>query len=307
MEITVWNVFFMLLAVIPVSKMLSTIFMKLIVRIGTVNEDKWAMIGLGAIGATVGALASKGGMLNNLYTGNRNNVSPGGGVTSAALHNIGGGSPGGGGPSASPGGGLSGTVINNQGAIDSAPYRFNNQHNMSGNSAQGGGEDSMGSGFYGANPIAGNAPSGLGGQRYNSSQYDFIPEKGNRSLGDIMKLSGQAGDKAARGMGFLGTAASFPVPPAAPLTAASFAAVGKTTVGTVSTLSNLRQEFKERRSQGQSTSQILSDLTGSNNRIAATTQIASAALLSPLGHKVAAKGSSFTGNLANWGVNKFNN
>jgi hypothetical protein len=54
MELTVWEIFFMLLTVIPVSRMLHSIFMKLIARIGTVDEEKWGAIGLGAIGTMVG-------------------------------------------------------------------------------------------------------------------------------------------------------------------------------------------------------------------------------------------------------------
>ena len=57
MEITVWQVFFMLLTIIPASKMLSSIFMKLIARVGTVDEEKWAAIGLGSLGGLMGMYA----------------------------------------------------------------------------------------------------------------------------------------------------------------------------------------------------------------------------------------------------------
>lgn len=84
--ITVWQTFFMLLTVIPVSKMLSSIFMKLVARVGTVDEDKWAMIGLGAIGATVGLMRSGGGGM----PGMRNTPTPG----AVSINGSGGSNPG---------------------------------------------------------------------------------------------------------------------------------------------------------------------------------------------------------------------
>ncbi|SHE98368.1 hypothetical protein SAMN02745218_01212 [Desulfofundulus australicus DSM 11792] len=56
-KVTVWQTFFMLLTVIPASKMLSSIFMKLIARVGTVDEEKWAAIGIGSLGGLAGMYA----------------------------------------------------------------------------------------------------------------------------------------------------------------------------------------------------------------------------------------------------------
>ena len=51
-EITLWQLFFVLLAIIPVSKMFSMIFMNFLARIGTVDEDVWAAKGLGIMVAS---------------------------------------------------------------------------------------------------------------------------------------------------------------------------------------------------------------------------------------------------------------
>jgi len=60
-RITLWALFFGLIAVIPISKMFSTIFMSLLARIGTVDEDQWAARGLGVLGglALLGATTGK--------------------------------------------------------------------------------------------------------------------------------------------------------------------------------------------------------------------------------------------------------
>ena len=53
-KITVWEVFFLLLTIIPVGKMMSSIFMSMIARVGTVDEEKVAGIGLGALAGAAG-------------------------------------------------------------------------------------------------------------------------------------------------------------------------------------------------------------------------------------------------------------
>lgn len=52
-----WDIFFMLLVIIPTSKMMHSIFMRLIQRIGTVDEERWAAIGSGALGTITGMMA----------------------------------------------------------------------------------------------------------------------------------------------------------------------------------------------------------------------------------------------------------
>ena len=51
------DVFFMLMVIIPVSKMMHNIFMKLIQRIGTVDEEKWAALGMAGLGSLAGLAA----------------------------------------------------------------------------------------------------------------------------------------------------------------------------------------------------------------------------------------------------------
>lgn len=53
-DITIFQLFMVMVAIIPVSKMMSTIFMNLISRIGTVDEDKWAARSMGMIGGLFG-------------------------------------------------------------------------------------------------------------------------------------------------------------------------------------------------------------------------------------------------------------
>jgi hypothetical protein len=64
-KITLWQLFFVLLAIIPVSKMFSMIFMNFLARIGTVDEDAWAMKGLGIMGGMVALGKASAGALKN--------------------------------------------------------------------------------------------------------------------------------------------------------------------------------------------------------------------------------------------------
>lgn len=108
----------MLLMVIPISRMLSSIFMKFIARVGTVNEEKWAAMGMGSIltiaAAASGAFRKRGGFPgrgggggNGGGEGSRLNEAggPGGGPSSVAMDALGiSGSPG------DPGGAGSGGI-----------------------------------------------------------------------------------------------------------------------------------------------------------------------------------------------------
>ncbi|MCR4443261.1 MAG: pilin [Peptococcaceae bacterium] len=49
-----WDVLFMLMVIIPVSKMMHNVFMKLIQRIGTVDEEKWAAAGATGLAGLAG-------------------------------------------------------------------------------------------------------------------------------------------------------------------------------------------------------------------------------------------------------------
>ncbi|NYE57137.1 pilin [Carboxydothermus ferrireducens] len=65
-EITVWEVFFLLVTIIPVSKMLSSIFMSLVARAGTVDEERVAGIGLGALASAAGTIMMAGRFMGGL-------------------------------------------------------------------------------------------------------------------------------------------------------------------------------------------------------------------------------------------------
>lgn len=101
-KLTVWELFFMLLTVIPVSRMMHSIFMKLIVRIGTVDEEKWGAIGLGTLGSIIGgaymlgkvAVGSLGGRnpFTGAFSGGTKALTTGGAAPSTipgvTLHNV---------------------------------------------------------------------------------------------------------------------------------------------------------------------------------------------------------------------------
>ncbi len=68
-NITLWQLFFVLIAIIPVSKMFSTIFMSFLARIGTVDEDMWATRGLGIMGGMVALGKAGAGAIKNTPVG----------------------------------------------------------------------------------------------------------------------------------------------------------------------------------------------------------------------------------------------
>lgn len=299
-KITVWETFFMLLTVIPVSKMLSSIFMKLVARVGTVDEDKWAMIGLGAIGATFG-LMKKGGLMGGLTGLSGGSAGPG---------NITPGPPG----PPDPAGSLSGPAVPGAGNINAG---VSGNAGIQGRSMSGGNFTFAGNG---AAPGPGgqrnntmNESSALGtenlevaanGTNYgtfqNHGQTAQYPEIGRRNLNDIINISGQTGNKAAGTMAKVGAASSFAVPEVAPAMAGIYALAGKATGGFASATYSLAQEVRTRRQNGQSFWQAMQDITGTNNRVAATTQVATALALSPMGRRVAGLGTQVTGRAINW-------
>lgn len=285
-KITAWEVFFMLLAVIPVSKMLSSIFMKLVARVGTVDEDRWAMIGLGAIGATFG-LMKKGGMLGGI-----GGISGGGGNPAPPTGNF--APPA---PPVFPGGpGVSGTSpgsagITGQSGATASSTGVAGQPGVSGFREQGY--------TYSYQNMAG----GTTGQKYNQGGAVFnsvntttaVPPKGQRNLNDIINISGRTGNRAAGAAARFGAASSFAVPEAAPAVAGIYAATGKAAGGFTSTAYNLAGEIRARKENGQGFWQSMQDITGSQNNVAATTQVAMALAMSPVGSRVAAAGSQLAG------------
>ena len=89
-----------MLMVIPISKMLSSIFMKLIARVGTIDEEKYAMMGLGTImtvAAVAGRMGKGGAALRRSMSGGKNKGSDESGGTGSSGDGSGGGDSGGGG------------------------------------------------------------------------------------------------------------------------------------------------------------------------------------------------------------------
>ncbi|MEW6697306.1 MAG: hypothetical protein AB1341_08160 [Bacillota bacterium] len=275
--ITVWETFFMLLTVIPVSKMLSSIFMKLVARVGTVDEDKWAMIGLGAIGATIG-LMRKGGTtaLGKGGFGGFSGASDGGG--SGGSRGSGGGytgSPGSTQPSVQPGSVEANTTSqpSNIPGVSLTSFPPSSNTSNTGNTA--------------------NATAGQTGNQSTQSaqQNNDIPEVGQRSLNDILKISGQAGSKAAGIMAKAGAASAFAVPEVAPVTAGIYAATAKGIAGTTSAAGHLAREVLARNKQNnQSWGKSLMQITGTNNMATAVTKAGTAIALSPFGSRISGWG-----------------
>ncbi|SFH34342.1 hypothetical protein SAMN05660649_04827 [Desulfotomaculum arcticum] len=303
-KITVWEVFFMLLTVIPVSKMLSSIFMNLVARVGTVDEDRWAMIGLGAIGATFG-LMKKGGMLGGLtggaFGGGNNMPPPTGGVgitppnppvppVGPGLSNFNANSPG-----------MSGQTTNMSGFNESGYNTFTTDttgQNNNGNGMQGQLFNQVGGGVSNQATAAGVSPKeGISNsaQPFEQGGAATPPPMGQRNLNDIINISGKAGNKAAGNAAKFGAASSFAVPEAAPAVAGIYAATGKAMGGVTSTAYNLAGEIRARKANGQGFLQSMRDITGSQNNVAATTQVAMALAMSPMGSRAASMGASMTG------------
>jgi len=275
-KITVWEVFFMLLAVIPVSKMLSSIFMKLVARVGTVDEDKWAMIGLGAIGATAG-LMKNGGMLGGLggrASGGGNKMPPMSGNITPPNPPV---------PSAGPG--LSTLNANSPGmpiqttgvsGFNEPGYTYSaTGQNMSSDMKK--------------------QPFNQGGVGSNPAHSMNVPPTGQRNLNDIINISGRTGNKVAGAAAMFGAVSSLAMPRAAPAVAGIYAATGKAAGGFTSTACNLAGEIRARKENGQGFMQSMRDITGSQSNVAATTQAAMALAMSPMGCKAASMGAQMTG------------
>lgn len=320
-NVTVWDTVFMMITVIPVSKMFSSIFMKMVARVGTVDQEKWAAIGLGALGATYG-LMKKSGMLGGIPGGQAGVTGTGGG---------GGGTGGGGGCAGDgplggdPGTGVMSLGINNQGMGPSGHY--SSELGMSGNAAAnaftGYGEPAgyketpsgliVPSGAYNEYSSyrageSGNQTSsessgsgtGVGEVHGGLNEKDAIPERGNRKLEDIIDIASRAGNKVAKGAAFAGMASSFAAPEVAPVVAGVFGASGKAVAGLSSTAYHIGQEIKDRKKNGQDFWGAMQGLTGTSNRIAATTKMAAALTMSPFGGRISSFGLQAPGRLRQW-------
>ena len=126
---------------------------------------------------------------------------------------------------------------------------------------------------------------------------------GQRTLGDILNTSGQAGNKAARSAAMYGAASAFAAPSVAPLASAAGGLIGKTAGSFAAATYNTALELKTRKNNGDSFWDSMQGMTGTNNRVAATAKVAAALTLSPLGGAVARTGANAIGGMANTGGN----
>ena len=132
--ITIWQLFFAFFVILPISKMLSNIFMSLLARFGTVDEQAMATRGFGMLGGltALGAVSATGA--RNAFTSNEQqaqkvdearrsmNSNTSGGSSSSSQPSGPGGPSGPSGPSGNPGG-SSGSTFGGQ---SSSPSGSNN-------------------------------------------------------------------------------------------------------------------------------------------------------------------------------------
>lgn len=353
-NVTVWDTFFMILTVLPVSKMFSSIFMKMVARVGTVDQEKWAAVGLGALGATYG-LMKKGGVPG--ITGNMAGMqvkpgppsTPGLGGSGGVISNIPGTGPGGG--AGAPGGapaasgrfssgsgggygygggfnqqsmvgasGYSTAVIGSYGApaarvaSDMSGYR----ETPSGLFVPSGAYDSAGYANDNASPGTEDGAAGASapgsvmyGAGADGSGIRFqggggaVPERGSRRLEDIVSIASQAGHKFSKGTSFAGMLSSFAVPEVAPAMAGVYGMAGKASGGLASTAYHVSQEIRERKKNGQDFWGAMKDMTGTTNRVAATTKVATTMALSPMGRRVSNFGTQAPGRAYLWTKGQF--
>lgn len=302
-DVTVFETFFMMLVVIPVSKMLSHIFMKMAVRAGTVNQEKWAAIGLGTLGGVAMFMARRGMGGVSRQRQATNNQARRQGVVDDFNNN----DPSGGGsarPSASgpiPGSG-GGSAAMNQGQQTGGGVRFSAQPGPGGkvrysarpaNQTQ---QSSSGSASGASGPIPGTVPP-IGstadnkGQQSDSKDNDKKEaEIGQRTLQDIIDYSSKQSNKYAKGAAVFGTASSFAAPEVAPIMAGMFGAAGKASTGFATTTSHIVREIGARKKRGQDFSTALQEMTGSRNMVTATLKTSATLVMSPLGARATSAG-----------------
>lgn len=338
-SVTVFETFFMMVAVIPMSKMLSTIFMKMAVRAGTVDQDKWAVIGLGAIGGVM--MFMRRGVTGNMFgnntrninrdpgssgDGNTGNLPPMIGGISRGYQQPGGGTSGGRAQQSSYSGPMPGTVppigstASNQG--EQGRVRFSAQQGPGGSvrySARQVNQPLDPNSGAGTTPGSGPAPgtvppigsnTGEIGSSGGTSHYSDTgqthknnepPSKGQRTLQDIAALSSEKSNKFARGSAMVGGASSFAVPEIMPVMAGMFGATGKATAGYATSGYYISSEIKERMKNGQNFSGALKDMTGCQNTVKATMKVSSAFLMSPMNF-----GARNTGRSYQWAKDRTN-
>lgn len=298
------DTFFMMVAVVPMSKMLSSIFMKMAIRNGTVNNEKWAALGLGTLGA-VTMMMTRGGMLGKMTgmgTGqnarniNGHNGTSGGdnsgSAANAANSMMGGIQPGGSAHQGASSGPVPGSVPPIGGATGQGQQggvRFTTRQS---NPSQGAGPvpgtvPPIGSTNTVGQTGASNQGQGTGEQSGTARQArageSEPPKKGQRTMQDIVTQSSEQSNKFAKGAAKVGVVSSFAAPEVAPAMAGIYAAAGKATSGFATTAYHTAGEIKERCKNGQSFSDALQKMTGSDNMIQATKRASATLLMSPFG------------------------
>lgn len=296
-NVTVFDTFFMMVAVIPVSKMLSSIFMKMAVRAGTVNQEKWAAIGLGTLGGVTMLMTRRGMMGGVSRSGQRQ---PNMDKRQSVVDDFNNNDPSGGGsarPSASgpiPGSG-GGSAATNQGQQSGGGVRFSAQPGPGGkvrysarpaNQTQ---QSSSGPASGASGPIPGTVPP-IGSTAENKGQQSESKDNnkneaeiGQRSLQDIIDHSSKRSNKYAKGAAVFGGLSSFAAPEVAPIMTGVFGAAGKASTGFASTAYHIASEIKSRKKNGQNFSTALQEMAGSKNMVAATLKTSATLAMSPLG------------------------
>ncbi len=271
---TVWDTFFMMLMVIPVSKMLSSIFMKLIARIGTIDEEKYAAMGMGtilAIAAIAGVGKNKVGLLGRGQGATGGGPSSGAGMaglgessgagpagpSSATMDFLGMDAGGEMGTGASPGG--AGVYSESYGAETGATAGFD--------TGAGTGAD-LGAG----------ADLGVGGH---------VPPIGEAPLGGISQKAGDIGDKAAVYGAYTGAIAPVAAPVVAGIMAFTTRAMVGPSVAAHQVTKNLKESYSGYRGDGMGRGDAIArsamDLTGARSPSEASARILGSVLGSSFG------------------------
>lgn len=309
--ISAWDTFFMMLTVIPVSKMMSSIFMKLVARVGTVDEERLALGGMAsmmAIGATASrVIGGKGKATASGIAKQYGSGSSGGGdgLGAAASGAVAGGGVGG------PTGGYGSQAANDFMGVGNT--QAGAELGVGGASPSGG--DYGGRDYHDLSGSEGGAEryrsSDAGGNGGNSGPIDALPKRVEPQLDNIMVQSGETGNKWAKGSAMLGAIS----PVAGPAVAAALGVTAKMTAGAASTVKNVGHQLykgtKAAQQQGDGFGKALGksamNLTGTGNPIEATTRILGTVLGSPLGSSASKWTSNTAGNTVQWVNKKMNN
>ena len=305
-KVTLLEMFFMLLAVIPISKMLSQIFMSLLARIGTVDEEKWAAIGMGAWGGLTGMIVMGRAAIGAIKG------TPGGALSQGRATAF---PPGGAGPgSAGPQGGIGAAGVGSLGPQGGAiPGGGFSPAATTIPASRAGGFSPGSAGGPGAATAPGAAyASGLPGSPSSPvpSGYAITPgglavPAGSVSAGgpveqqpvleDAIERGGVRGDYAAGAGSIVGYVSGFGAPALSPALAAVVGATSKMTTGSIATTYNIGKDLvKQARAKGW---EGVISYAGARGKAEASMKILGSVALSPLGARASRGGANTFGNL----------